>query len=172
MGWGLRKKNLNFGGSLKNPIFKNGMGGSWNNQYTGRDYLTRGTWAVCRFKRGLGKKEGSGFFEGVIPQCTHVAGIICFPPTSSGPYSCFKSLRKESQAPLTKKYIEKNLEVNIRWSIIYFVFISSQISSVIAMKPWFWIGQFYKWCIMTLFKFPVWLTVLLNDYLFGESRCL
>ena len=26
-----------------------------------------GTWAVCRFKRRLGKKDGSGFLRGIVP---------------------------------------------------------------------------------------------------------
>ena len=31
----------------------------------------KGAWTVCWFKGGLGKKEGSGIFEGgLIPQCT------------------------------------------------------------------------------------------------------
>ena len=36
------------------------------------DCLKRGTWTVCQFKGGLGKKEGGGVFEGgtLIPQCT------------------------------------------------------------------------------------------------------
>ena len=35
------------------------------NQYRGGDCLKRGrNWTVCRFKGGLGKKEGGGVFEG------------------------------------------------------------------------------------------------------------
>ena len=35
------------------------------------DYLKKEAWKVCRFKGGLGKKEGGGVFErGLIPQCT------------------------------------------------------------------------------------------------------
>ena len=56
-----------YGGSLKNPTFI-------KNQYirgggVGMDCLKRGAWAVCRFKRGLGKKEGVMFLR-LIPQCT------------------------------------------------------------------------------------------------------
>ena len=33
--------------------------------------LKKGAWTVCRFKGGLGKKDGGGVFEGgMIPQCT------------------------------------------------------------------------------------------------------
>ena len=33
--------------------------------------LKRGAWTVCRFKKGLNKKEDFAVFEGdVIPQCT------------------------------------------------------------------------------------------------------
>ena len=34
--------------------------------------LKRGAWIVCRFKKGLGKKEGVMFWggEGLRPQCT------------------------------------------------------------------------------------------------------
>ena len=41
-----------------------------------RNCLKRGAWTVCRFKWGLVKKEGVGFFEGgggLIPWCT-----LCF----------------------------------------------------------------------------------------------
>ena len=36
------------------------------------DYLKRGAWTVCKFKGGLGKKEGGGVFERgeLIPRCT------------------------------------------------------------------------------------------------------
>ena len=34
------------------------------NQYRGGDCLKKGAWTVCKFKRGLGKKEGAGVFEG------------------------------------------------------------------------------------------------------------
>ena len=42
------------------------------NQYRGGDCLKRGAWTVCRFKEGLGKKEGEGvvFEKGLISQCT------------------------------------------------------------------------------------------------------
>ena len=40
-------KNFNFGGSLKNPIFRVGL---TKNQYRGGNCLKRGAWTVCRFK--------------------------------------------------------------------------------------------------------------------------
>ena len=41
-------------------------GDSQKNNIEGRlgDCLKRGAWTVCRFKGGLGKKEGVGVFEG------------------------------------------------------------------------------------------------------------
>ena len=38
-----------------------GWGGGWGVE---GDYLKRGTWTVCRFTMGHGKKEASGIFEG------------------------------------------------------------------------------------------------------------
>ena len=32
-------------------------GGFTKNQYIGEDYLKRGAWTVCRFKRGLARKR-------------------------------------------------------------------------------------------------------------------
>ena len=60
--WGEWWKTLVF---LK---FTEKVGGLQKTIYRG-DCLKRGAWTVCRFKRGLGKKEGSGiFFGGLIPQ--------------------------------------------------------------------------------------------------------
>ena len=62
--------------SLNNPTFR---GGFTKNRYRGDDCLKRtgggGAWTVCRFKEGLGKKEGGGggggvFEGGLTPQCT------------------------------------------------------------------------------------------------------
>ena len=35
------------------------------------DYLKRGAWTVCKFKGGLGKKEGGGVFEGGVDTPMH-----------------------------------------------------------------------------------------------------
>ena len=46
------------------------------NQYRGGGYcLKRRTWTVCRFKGGLGKKEG-GFFEGGVDTPMHTIIIL------------------------------------------------------------------------------------------------
>ena len=53
-----RMKNIKYyEGSLKNPLF---MGRVTKNQYIGGDYLkgVGGAGTVCRFKWGLGEKEG------------------------------------------------------------------------------------------------------------------
>ena len=58
----LRMKNFNiFAVHWKIQI---SGGGFTKNQYRGRGCLKRGAFAVCRFKRGLGKKEEVGVFEG------------------------------------------------------------------------------------------------------------
>ena len=54
---GLRMKNFNILGIHCN-IWLLGGGGVHENQYRGEDCLKRGAWTVCRFKGGLGKKEG------------------------------------------------------------------------------------------------------------------
>ena len=57
-------------GSLKNLIFR---GGASRKPIYRRGLLKKGAWSVCRFKEGLGKKEGDGVFErggGWYPQCT------------------------------------------------------------------------------------------------------
>ena len=62
MGWGC--KILILWGSMKNPIFR-GV-----HKVEG-GLPKRGAWGVCRFKRGLGKKQGGWCFQGgLIPQCT------------------------------------------------------------------------------------------------------
>ena len=53
-------KILIFGHSLKSLNFKGGFHKKLINR---RDYLKRGAWTVCRFKKGLVKKEGVVFFE-------------------------------------------------------------------------------------------------------------
>ena len=47
-------------GSLKNLIFR---GGASRKPIYRRGLLKKGAWSVCRFKEGLGKKEGDGVFE-------------------------------------------------------------------------------------------------------------
>ena len=47
--------------SLKNQIF---FGGQHGKPIQRGDYLKYGAWAVCRFKSGLGKKEGMVFLKG------------------------------------------------------------------------------------------------------------
>ena len=50
-------------GSLKNMILKEGS--------QKPICLKKEAWTVCRFKKGLGRKEGFGVFHGgLIPQCT------------------------------------------------------------------------------------------------------
>ena len=61
---GLRIKKFVYDGfSLKNLIFRFG---SQKKQYVGGGggAYTKRTWTVCKFKKGLGKKKGSGVFEG------------------------------------------------------------------------------------------------------------
>ena len=56
-------KDSYFWGSLKNPIFR---GGEYEKPtYSGRDCLKREAWTVCRFNRGIGKKEGVVFSKGI-----------------------------------------------------------------------------------------------------------
>ena len=51
-------------------MMKNLFLGFTKNQYRG-GIAQKGAWTVCRFKGGLGKKEGGGVFEGgLTPQCT------------------------------------------------------------------------------------------------------
>ena len=68
---GLRMKNFNILGIHKKIWL---LGGEFmKNWYRRGDCLKRrgGAWTVCRFKGGLGKKEGGGVFEeGLIPRCT------------------------------------------------------------------------------------------------------
>ena len=44
------------------------LGDCMKNQYIGGELPKKGAWAVCRFKRGLGKKRGEE--GGFKPQCT------------------------------------------------------------------------------------------------------
>ena len=54
-----------YGGSLKNPIFSREF---TKNQEKGENCLRGGgAWAVCRFKRGLGEKEGIFLSRKLIP---------------------------------------------------------------------------------------------------------
>ena len=52
-----------------------GRGGITKSQYRGGNFLKNGeggwAWTVCRFKEGLGKKEGGGVFEGGIDTPMH-----------------------------------------------------------------------------------------------------
>ena len=48
------------------------------NQYRGGDCLKREAWTVCRFKGGLGKKEGGGVFEGVWYPNAHYGCALIF----------------------------------------------------------------------------------------------
>ena len=50
-----------YGGSLKNLIFRRGVS---RKPIYRRGLPKKGAWSVCRFKEGLGKKEGDGIFEG------------------------------------------------------------------------------------------------------------
>ena len=62
-GIGLRMKNVNNMGVHWKIWF---LGGCMKNQYIGGvNCLKREAWIVCRFKRGLGKKEGMMFLKGV-----------------------------------------------------------------------------------------------------------
>ena len=54
------EKFLYYGGSLKNLIFKVG--------HEKPICLKRKAWTVCRFKKGLSKKEGVSVFTPMIPQ--------------------------------------------------------------------------------------------------------
>ena len=68
---GVKGENFEYyGGSLKNSIFR---GGLMKNQYMGGGCLTEGggAWTVCRFKGGLGEKEGGSVFEGGIDTLMH-----------------------------------------------------------------------------------------------------
>ena len=56
-----------------------------------------------------------------------------------------KKIKAFLQRHMRKENLMWFIEVNIRWSIIYFIFICSQNSSSIAVKPWFWIKRLYKW---------------------------
>ena len=60
-----------FGGPLKDLTFRGGEGSRKIN-IEGRLPKKGGTWTVCRFKGGLGKKEKVVFLRGwgLIPQCT------------------------------------------------------------------------------------------------------
>ena len=40
-------------------------------QYIRGELLIKGAWTVCRFKRGLGKKEGVMFFRGGVETPMH-----------------------------------------------------------------------------------------------------
>ena len=65
----LTMKNFNWG-SLKNKILRMEGGGGrlTKKEYRGGSCLTWWSWRVCRFKGELGKKVGSGVFEGgLIP---------------------------------------------------------------------------------------------------------
>ena len=43
-----------------------------------RDYLKRGAWTVCRFKRGLDEKEGMVFLKGErVDTPMHTMSIFC-----------------------------------------------------------------------------------------------
>ena len=59
MAWELRIKK-NYGGSLKNLIFR----GLTKKPICSGGCLKRRAWTVCRFKRGIGEKEGEGVFKG------------------------------------------------------------------------------------------------------------
>ena len=69
----LRVKNFNaMGGSQKNPIFR----GSNEKPIHMWEFPKKGASTVCRFKRGLGKKEKCGVFEGwLVPQCTLLENV-------------------------------------------------------------------------------------------------
>ena len=65
---GLTMKNFNILGVHWKIWFLGG--GLTKNQYRGDELPKKGAWTVCRFKGGLGKKDGGGVFEGgLIPQC-------------------------------------------------------------------------------------------------------
>ena len=66
---------------MKKPIYREGLCKSW------------GLGQFEDLIKGLAKKRGVVFLRRVIPQCTHVAVIISFPPTSFNRYSCFNSLK-------------------------------------------------------------------------------
>ena len=59
---GFTEKIRVLGGGHENPIHR---GGGW---------LKRGAWIVCRFKRGLGKKEGGVFEGGGVDTPMHTMG--------------------------------------------------------------------------------------------------
>ena len=67
---------------MKDPTFR----GVQEKQYRGGIALKGGAWTVCRFVRGLGKKEGGGVFErGWYPNAHYESGakfeeklIFCF----------------------------------------------------------------------------------------------
>ena len=60
---GLRMKNFNTMGVHCKTQFL-GEGRLQKNQYIEGNCLKRGAWTVCRFKEGLAKKRGVGFFRG------------------------------------------------------------------------------------------------------------
>lgn len=98
----------------------------WSSIFIIQGNVTAVIWKVITHKN----KER---YPSPFTNCTGT-GVICQVVT-------FKDKERNS-CSFTKRYEEKNLmwavKVNLRWNI-YFIFISSQNSSIIAVKPWFWI---------------------------------